>query len=94
MNFPWWWSKASHRKWSGIRARGVRHFILVRGLLIFGVSALAVSLIIPAFFGQSVFVWRSIVETLLICAAGAFVWAVVTWYLNERAFSKYSEPAP
>ena len=94
MNLPWWWPKSSHLKWSEIRARGVRHFILVRGLLIFGVSAFAVSLVVPTLFGASVFTWGKIAATLLICAVAGFVWAVVTWYLNERAFSKYSESAP
>lgn len=73
-------------RWPAIRARGLTHFLLVKGMLLWG-GAMFVAM--GAFSA-----WRlgldhprlplMLAVTALLCALGGLVWAGTTWWFNER----------
>ncbi|WP_222564210.1 hypothetical protein [Novilysobacter antarcticus] len=76
------------QRWPAIRARGMRRFVVVRGLLLYGggMFALMAVLMWSKFgFGNPRFELLIGVAAVL-CAFGGTVWAAITWVLNERIY--------
>ena len=73
-------------KWPAIRARGFTHFLLVKGVLLWGgLMFLAMLVITGLQLGFDHPRYPLLVGiALLLCAFGGAVWAALTWYLNER----------
>jgi len=34
--FSWWWSEGTHENWRALRTKGCLHYILIRGVLSWG----------------------------------------------------------
>jgi len=79
-------------RWPAIRARGFAHFLLVKGLLIWG-GAMFITMVVmvtlrlgtdnprlPMLIGLAA----------MLCAIGGLFWASITWWLNERIFRSLS----
>ena len=73
-------------KWPAIRARGFTHFLLIKGVLLWGgLMFLAMLVITGLQLGFDHPRYPLLVGiALLLCAFGGAVWAALTWYLNER----------
>lgn len=75
-------------RWPAIRARGLAHFLLFKGLLIWGgIMFLLIALLTTHHFGTD----HPRLPMLLgigavLCAIGGLFWAGLTWWLNERIF--------
>jgi len=75
-------------RWPAIRAKGMAHFVLVRGLLVWGGAMFALSVVMTwVKFGPQHprFILLLCVAALL-CSVGALVWGGLTWTINERIF--------
>jgi hypothetical protein len=89
-------------KWNRVRAQGLLRFILVWGILRFGVAvSLSTFLVlwigarfVPGGSEWDADAWRRLVLLLLTEAVvGGAIWAVGTWYLSEWLFRR-SRRAP
>ena len=76
------------RHWPAIRARGMRRFVLVRGLLTWGgVMFVFMAAMMWFKFGfQNPTFGLLIGMAALMCAIGGLAWGAVTWVLNERIY--------
>ncbi len=76
------------RRWPAIRAKGMAHFILVRGLLFWGgvLFALSVIMVWVKFGPQHPRFVLLLCVAALICSVGGLVWGGLTWAINERLF--------
>lgn len=76
------------RHWPAIRARGFRHFLLFRGVLMWGgLMFLAMAIAMAFKFPPTHPSYPLIVAiAALLCAAGGLFWGAVTWLLNERIY--------
>jgi hypothetical protein len=90
----------NRERWERARARGVRRFVLVQGVLLFGCSfAVYTAVIAWAFtqfhlFGVKISLPEllpRLVSLLLIeIFVGGSLWAVGTWYLSEWLYRRLS----
>lgn len=75
-------------KWPAIRARGMRHFVLVRGVAFWGglmfVAMLAMTGLRLGFDHPRYPLLAAI--ALPLCAIGGLAWGLLTWFLNERIY--------
>ena len=76
------------KRWPVIREKGMAHFILVRGLLVWGglLFALSVALTWVKFGPQHPRFVLLLCVAALLCAVGGLVWGGLTWAINERIF--------
>ena len=75
-------------KWPAIRARGLRHFVLVRGVLLWGGLMFLAMLVLTGLrlgFDHPRYPLMAAVAVAL-CTIGGVAWALLTWYFNERIF--------
>jgi len=75
-------------KWPAIRARGMRHFVLVRGLAFWGGLMFAFMLATTwiKFGPQHPRFALMVLVAAALCAVGGLVWGLLTWTVNERIF--------
>ncbi|MES2859448.1 MAG: hypothetical protein V4704_09755 [Pseudomonadota bacterium] len=75
-------------KWPGIRARGMRHFVLMRGLVFWGGLMCAFMLATTWFkFGpQHPHFMAMVLVAASLCAVGGLAWGLLTWTINERIY--------
>ncbi len=76
------------RRWPAIRARGMAHFVLVRGLAFWGglMFALSIAMIWVKFGPQHPRFGLLLGVAAGLCTVGGLVWGVLTWAINERIF--------
>jgi hypothetical protein len=94
---PWYWSERTHQKWQRVRARGIAHFVLVRGALGWGGSMFAFFTIYFFLFANPSSAKLStseVLEALVICRAGGLGWGALTWFATERTYRKHVDGAP
>ena len=76
------------RHWPAIHARGIWHFLLVKGVVLFGGAIFVLmALLMLLQFG----LWHPRLPLVLgvaipLCAIGGLAWAMLTWYFNERVY--------
>ena len=75
-------------KWPAIRARGMRRFVLVRGVAFWGGLMFAFMLATTWFkFGpQHPHFLLMVCIAAGLCAVGGLFWGLLTWTINERIF--------
>lgn len=76
------------RRWPAVRARGMAHFVLMRGLLLWGGLMFAFFTVMTwVKFGPQHprFVLLLVVSAGL-CAIGGLVWGLLTWAISERIY--------
>ena len=85
---------ALSRRWPAIRARGMRRYVVVRGLLTWGggMFALMAVLMWLEFGFQNPRFELLIGVAAVLSAFGGTAWAVITWLLNERLFQALPPP--
>jgi hypothetical protein len=73
-------------KWPAIRARGMRHFVLVKGVAFWGglmFAFMAVMMLVQ--FGAAHPRFPLLMAVALpLCALGGLCWGLLTWSFNER----------
>ncbi len=73
-------------KWERIKQRGFWHFVLLRGVLAWGLSVGTIGIIFEYVSRrEEAFAWYFI---LGLCLAGGFVWGVATWFVSMRIYSR------
>ena len=76
------------QKWAQIRIKGKAHFVLVKGVLLWGVStAIIWSIFMQWGSPAEVFYTRPLAALAAFAVAGYF-WGILTWHLSEREFSR------
>ena len=73
-------------KWPAIRARGMRHFVLVKGVAFWGglmFAFMAAMMLVQFGAGHPRFPLLMAVA-LPLCALGGLCWGLLTWTFNER----------
>jgi hypothetical protein len=96
---PWYWSERMHQKWHRMRARGIAHFVLVRGVLAWGGSMFVFFVLFWAvfaapFFGAHIYWPNFILEVGVVFLAAGVLWGISTWRTCERLYRKYAADAP
>ena len=76
------------RRWPTIRAKGMAHFVLVRGLLLWGglMFALSVAMTWVKFGPQHPRFGLLLGVAAGLCLVGGLLWGLLTWTINERIF--------
>jgi hypothetical protein len=76
------------RRWPAIRAKGMAHFVLVRGLLFWGGLMFALSVVMTwlKFGPQHPRFALLLAVAAALCGVGGLAWGVLTWAINERIF--------
>lgn len=74
--------------WPAIRAKGMAHFVLVRGLLLWGglMFALSIAMTWIRFGPQHPSFGLLLVVAAGLSAVGGLSWGLLTWLINERIF--------
>ena len=76
------------QKWPAIRARGMWHFALLKGIVFWGglmFAFLAIMMLLQ--FGAAHPKFPLLLAVALpLCAIGGLVWGLLTWFFNERIF--------
>ena len=75
-------------KWPAIHARGMWHFVLVKGVGFWGgcmLAFMAAMMLLQLGIGHP---RLPLVLTIAVplCAIGGLCWGLLTWFLNERVF--------
>jgi hypothetical protein len=78
-------------KWARIRARGPRHFVLVRGVLVWGglmflVMGLGFTGLV---LGPQAYTPKLVAINAWLWLAAGLLFGVTTWRINERTFRKF-----
>ncbi len=75
-------------KWPAIHARGMWHFVLLKGVVFWGgimfIAMLAMTGLRLGFDHPRYPLMAAI--ALPLCAIGGIAWGLLTWYFNERIF--------
>ena len=75
-------------RWPAIRARGLWHFVLVKGVAFWGglmfLAMLAMTGLRLGFDHPRYLLMAAV--ALPLCAIGGLGWGLLTWYFNERVF--------
>lgn len=73
-------------RWPAIRARGMWHFVLLKGVAFWGglMFAFMVAMMLHRFGAAHPRFPLLLAVALPLCAIGGLVWGLLTWYFNER----------
>lgn len=76
------------RRWPAIRAKGMAHFVLVRGLLLWGglMFVASVAMTWVKFGPQNPRFGLMLGVSAGLCIVGGLIWGLLTWTINERIF--------
>lgn len=76
------------RRWPAIRAKGMVHFVLMRGLLFWGglMFVFSVAMTWVKFGPEHPRFALLLGVSAGLCSVGGLVWGVLTWAINERIF--------
>ncbi len=76
-------------KWEKLRAKGKWHFILIYGVLGWGVGTAALfSLIFPLVMGHKVPFLPVFASSIVLFPLGGIAWGYCMWILSEKAYAK------
>ncbi|MDD2708158.1 MAG: hypothetical protein PHV34_09125 [Verrucomicrobiae bacterium] len=79
-------------KWRKLRGKGKWNFILIYGVLLWGIgSALLFSLIFPlglGWIGERVSFMPVFVGSVILFPLGGITWGYFVWMFNEKAYKK------
>lgn len=97
MTRAWWaWNDKHQARWTAIRARGRARFVLVNGILGWGLPMFLFMAVCPKLFsfpfpprpGEYYWLWTS----ALWVVAGA-IFGTGTWYFSERSYRRHESKA-
>jgi hypothetical protein len=86
----WTWSEKNQQRWSATRAKGKWHFVLVKGVLMWGGLMFLFMAVSPVVFGfphrvsilpPDYWIWQP-----LLWAAGGFGWGLWVWSSTEKKY--------
>lgn len=90
------WNSAKASKWEKVRSRGKRHFVLIRGVLGWGLVMFLFMTVFshfqktgfkaPSFDDISITI---IVINAVIWPIAGFVWGACTWSITDKSYLKY-----
>ena len=89
----WTWSEKNQKRWSATRAKGKWHFVLVKGVLIWGGLMFLFMAVFPVYLGfphkvGTLAPWYWIWQPLLWAGAG-FGWSLWVWHSSESKYIAY-----
>ena len=75
-------------RWPALRARGMWHFVLRKGVLFWGGAMFAfMTVMMLVQFGAGHPRFPLLIGIALpLCAIGGLCWGLLTWYFNERVY--------
>lgn len=73
-------------RWPAIRARGMWHFVLLKGVAFWGglMFAFMVAMVLFRFGAANPRLPLLLAVALPLCAIGGLCWGLLTWFFNER----------
>jgi uncharacterized membrane protein len=79
------------RRWDTVRAKGLWHFVLFRGVLYWGATMFAVmSILLPLLSHRPhAFETRTLLINAVIWLVAGVAWALLTWWLSERLYARH-----
>ncbi|MDQ3038552.1 MAG: hypothetical protein M3Q51_04190 [Pseudomonadota bacterium] len=82
------------KRWPATRAKGMAHFVLVRGMLLWGglMFALSIVMTLVRFGPQHPRVGLLLGVAAGLSAIGGLSWGLLTWIINERIFRDLNPP--
>lgn len=94
MASAWGWSEKNQETWSKARAKGKWNFVLVSGVVAWGVPMFLVMACAPVFLGfpyrVSPSMWYWIWQPLLWAVSG-FVYGIAVWHWSEKQYLKHEQ---
>ncbi len=90
----WFSADAQRKRWGETRAKGKKHFIIWRGIVLFGGSVFVMQLVNrliwpPPFLLHSVFYY--IVQNLILALLFGSLWGLWMWSILNEKFSTPSQ---
>ena len=75
-------------RWPAIRARGMWHFVLLKGVAFWGglMFAFLMVMMLVKFGARHPNFPLLIAVALPLCAIGGLAWGLLTWFFNERVY--------
>lgn len=78
-------------KWERVRAKGKRRFVIMRGVLGWGLSTAILSSVLSQIEGvRSFHLWPGLPIAVLVFAAGGYFWGSWVWDILERQYQSGS----
>lgn len=85
------WTPESAAGWRETRAKGRRHFVLVHGVLIFGLFMFLTTTAINYFSNPEDFKLRDVVLRMIVNPLGGVFFGMLMWRWIEKSYAKYCE---
>lgn len=81
-----------NRQWNTVRAKGLWHFVLFRGVLFWGMTMFVfMSILLPLFSRRPhAFEPRTLLINAVIWLVSGVAWGLLTWWISERHYSKHN----
>ena len=81
--------KEKFKKWERIRAKGIWHFIIKYGVLLWGLgTAFLFSLVVSLMQWEASFL-SILKESLMLFPLGGIGWGTIMWFANENSYKKH-----
>jgi hypothetical protein len=100
MRLKEWWSRQQHltdaqaARWESVRRRGRRRFILVEGVLIWGVSGGVLTAIVTHLLGSPGPLWGGLAINLVLFPLGGIGFGKKMWTHGERRYAAWRRHHP
>ncbi len=87
--YPWWWSAKQHARWATLRGKGKKHFVLMNGVVGWGLPMFGIMGLGPVLSGHIHPRPGYFIETVVVWGAAGLFFGVSTWCWCERLFKKF-----
>jgi hypothetical protein len=90
IQFTWWWSEKTQR-WRAIRAKGRARFVLLYGVLGWGLGMFVIMSVLPMLFGwpRWIHIHASLLLGSVLWILGGVLWGIFMWFDSERRFQRH-----
>ena len=84
--YPWYWSAKTHDRWAVTRAQGKRKFILVNGILAWGLPMFFIMALMPVISGKVIASVSYFALMVPLWTAAGFFFGWGAWAWSEKLF--------
>jgi hypothetical protein len=80
------WNNDNTRIWQLTKQKGLLHYVLVEGVLVYGGISFCSFMLFKFFFLEAI--GTGAIKTLVLWFTGAVLYGLVTWYATEKSYKR------